>query len=357
MFKKSIIENLKKKFNNFDMEEVRKEYHKFIYTGKKLLLQKKSIKSWFDNDKKSGKNDERRKVIAFYEKVYSPFTSQEERERLLKTNTYHEFHLVDPSPWPFLCAWGAFFTATGLVQFMHNYAGGKNSLIFGLFVLLYGTFFWFRDIIREATYENKHTPIVKRGLAKAMLLFILSESMFFFAVFWAFIYTAAAPAIHVGSLWPPKATPIMDPSGVAIANSGVLVASGICASWAHYEVGYKENDFRGAVSLLATTILSVIFLGFQYDEYLGSPFVVSDSSYGSCFFLVTGCHGLHVFIGTVAIVVAGCRTYAHHFTPDDMMGLDFTVWYWHFVDFVWLAVFLLIYEWGNYIAEACAVVE
>ena len=92
MFKKSTIENLKKKFNNFDMEEVRKEYHKFIYTGKKLLLQKKSIKSWFDNDKKSGKNDERRKVIAFYEKVYSPFTSQEERERLLKTNTYHEFH-------------------------------------------------------------------------------------------------------------------------------------------------------------------------------------------------------------------------------------------------------------------------
>ena len=232
---------------------------------------------------------------------------------------------------------------------MHNYVGGKEALIHGVISLLLGISLWFRDIIRESTYEDKHTPIVKRGLNKAMELVILSESMFFFALFWAFLHTTFAPAIQVGSLWPPKATPLVDPKGIPAANSGVLLASAITATLAQSSVKRKMYNY-GTIFLFSTTVLSVFFLYYQLEEYSSAPFRVSDSAYGSCFYMLTGCHGFHVFLGTIAIVVAGFRNILGHFTSKDMLGLRLTILYWHFVDIVWVVVFVVIYDWGNRIS-------
>lgn len=264
----------------------------------------------------------------------------------IKTLQQHPFHLVDPSPWPILCAFNALGLTLGLVLFMHKYHGGTFCLFFHISLLILTMAFWWRDVVREATFEGHHTSYVQFGLKMGMILFIVSEIMFFFAFFWAFFHSSLNPSIGIGCQWPPKGITTISPWSVPLLNTFILLSSGASITWAHHAIlyGSKSSSIKG---LGLTIILGFIFSLFQYSEYVNAPFSLSDSVYGSTFFMLTGFHGFHVLIGAIFLTVCFYRLYKNHFTNSHHLGFEAAAWYWHFVDVVWIFVFLLIYVWGG----------
>ena len=258
----------------------------------------------------------------------------------------HPFHLVDPSPWPLVASLSAFSSTFGGVMYMHGYTGGGNLLALGLFMILYSMFVWWRDVVREATYQGHHTSFVQLGLRYGMILFIVSEVMFFVAFFWAFFHSSLAPTIEIGAIWPPKGIQPLNPWEVPFLNTVILLSSGAAVTWAHHAIlaGHRQ---QAIVGLIFTVVLAVTFTGLQVLEYLEAPFTISDGIYGSTFYLATGFHGFHVFIGTVFLFVCLLRLVNFHFTKKHHFGFEAAAWYWHFVDVVWLFLFVAIYWWGG----------
>jgi cytochrome c oxidase subunit 3 len=261
-------------------------------------------------------------------------------------NTTHQFHLVDPSPWPLVASLGAFMLTTGTVLYMHRMLGGWALLINGLLLILYVMFVWWRDIVREATYEEQHSFVVQRGLRLGMVLFIVSEIMFFFAFFWAFFHSSLAPVHNIGGVWPPKSVLVMDTYTIPLTNTVLLLSSGATVTWSHHAIVLNAKR-QTLISLLFTLMLAILFTYFQGLEYVSAPFNISDSVYGSCFYMATGFHGFHVFVGTVALTVSFFRIILNHGTNTHHFGFESAIWYWHFVDVVWLFLFINIYWWGN----------
>nr|YP_008816083.1 cytochrome c oxidase subunit 3 [Entransia fimbriata]AGZ90288.1 cytochrome c oxidase subunit 3 [Entransia fimbriata] len=258
----------------------------------------------------------------------------------------HGFHLVDPSPWPILVAFGAFTTTLGGVMYMHSYSGGGTLLSLGFGIILYTLFVWWRDVIREATFEGYHTSMVQRGLRYGMILFILSEATFFVAFFWAFFHSSLAPTIEIGAIWPPKGIEVLNPWGVPFLNTIILLSSGAAVTWAHYAI--LANKPRAAqAGLAATVLLALVFTALQALEYIEASFTISDGIYGSTFYLATGFHGFHVIIGTLFLTICLIRQYLGHFTSKHHFGFEAAAWYFHFVDVVWLFLFVSIYWWGS----------
>jgi cytochrome c oxidase subunit 3 len=261
--------------------------------------------------------------------------------------TTHQFHLVDPSPWPLVASLGAFSMTTGGVLYMHKTVGGWFLFLNGLFIILFVMWAWWRDIVREATYEEHHTFVVQRGLRLGMLLFIVSEVMFFFAFFWAFFHSSLAPVYNIGGVWPPKSINVLDTHLIPLTNTYILLSSGATVTWAHHAI--RLNAKRHVViALIYTILLAVLFTCFQALEYVSAPFNISDGIYGSCFYMTTGFHGFHVFVGTIALIVSFVRLVSNHFTNTHHFGFESAIWYWHFVDVVWLFLFVSVYWWGNY---------
>ena len=261
-------------------------------------------------------------------------------------STAHQFHLVDPSPWPLMASLGGFMLTTGLVGYMHKMIGGWGLLLNGFVLILFIMYVWWRDIVREATYEEQHTFVVQRGLRLGMILFIVSEIMFFFAFFWAFFHSSLAPVFNIGGVWPPKAITAMNTYTIPLTNTFILLSSGATVTWAHHAIilGAKRHTI---IALLYTLALAILFTYFQGLEYVSAPFNISDSVYGSCFYMATGFHGFHVFVGTVALAVSFVRIVLNHATNTHHFGFESAIWYWHFVDVVWLFLFINIYWWGN----------
>jgi ubiquinol-cytochrome c reductase cytochrome b subunit len=377
----------------------------------------------------------------------------------------HPFHLVNVSPWPFLVSLSVFALTIGLVLIFHRFQIGEVTFFFGLCSLLVIMICWFRDIIREGTFEGQHTVLVQKGLKLGMILFIISELMLFFSFFWAFFHSSLSPAIQIGGIWPPKGLITFNPWEVPLLNTIILLTSGVTVTWAHFAIrskhmrflNYNINPLRFAmkflrhyqkfiklrhqrdyfwikklkvfrkykrfipqlpyqyslwsttkimnfflvfsydfyskfknnqnsliilekvlpnniyifiidkfwflrvklfsffqrsrqdliISLILTIILGLIFTCIQYLEYKYAPFNISDSIYGSTFYLTTGFHGLHVLIGTLFLIVCLVRTYNYHFTVTHHIGLESAIWYWHFVDVVWLGLYISIYHWGG----------
>ena len=260
--------------------------------------------------------------------------------------TKHSWHLVDPSPWPLVASLGGFTMTSGGVLYMHNYIGGANLLLTGLFMILYVMFTWWRDIIREATFEEQHTFSVQRGMRLGMILFIVSEIMFFFAFFWAFFHSSLSPAHNIGGVWPPEAITVIPTFGIPLTNTFLLLSSGATVTWAHHAIIIRAKK-QALISLLITLILSILFTCLQVLEYLDAPFNISDSVYGSCFFMTTGFHGFHVFIGTIFLFISLLRIVFNHFTSTHHFGFEAAAWYWHFVDVVWLFLFVTVYWWSG----------
>lgn len=261
-------------------------------------------------------------------------------------NTTHKFHLVDPSPWPLLASLGAFMLTTGGVSYMHKFVDGWGLFVNGLILILFVMYVWWRDIVREATYEEQHTFVVQRGLRLGMILFIVSEVMFFFAFFWAFFHSSLAPTFNIGGVWPPKAIAIINPFMIPFTNTCILLSSAATVTWAHHAIVLRSKRHT-IIALIYTLFLAMLFTFFQGVEYVSAPFNISDGIYGSCFYMTTGFHGFHVFIGTIALFVSFVRTVFNHFTNTHHFGFESAIWYWHFVDVVWILLFASIYWWGN----------
>jgi cytochrome c oxidase subunit 3 len=259
----------------------------------------------------------------------------------------HPYHLVDPSPWPIVGAIAALLVTGGLVMFMHGIwgAGGTVILALGILGVLATMFFWWRDVVKEATFQGHHSPVVQIGLRYGMALFIASEVMFFVAWFWAYFNASLFPTEAIGSVWPPHDVQTFDPFELPLLNTLILLLSGVTVTWAHHAL--REGDRKGMLQGLALTILlGALFTSVQAYEYSHAAFSFRGGIYGSTFFMATGFHGAHVIIGTIFLIVCWFRAYAGHFKPDHHFGFEAAAWYWHFVDVVWLFLFTGIYVAG-----------
>nr|YP_009049350.1 cytochrome c oxidase subunit III [Solea ovata]AHZ34269.1 cytochrome c oxidase subunit III [Solea ovata]AIE44659.1 cytochrome oxidase subunit 3 [Solea ovata] len=256
----------------------------------------------------------------------------------------HPYHMVDPSPWPLTGATGALLTVSGLAMWFHFHY--TALLYMGLTLLIFTVIQWWRDVIREGTYQGHHTPPVQKGLRFGMILFIASEVLFFVGFFWAFYHASLAPTMDLGNTWPPTGITPLDPFEVPLLNTAVLLASGVTVTWAHHSI-MEGNRSQAIQSLALTILLGLYFTFLQAMEYYEAPFTLADGVYGTTFFVATGFHGLHVIIGTTFLAVCLFRQAEHHFTSDHHFGFEAAAWYWHFVDVVWLFLYISIYWWGS----------
>ena len=268
---------------------------------------------------------------------------------------HHDYHLVDPSPWPVIGSISAFILAVGAIGWMkHMYSAAPMVFGIGVIGVLYTMFGWWRDVIREAEFKGDHTRVVQISHRYGMILFIASEVMFFVAWFWAYFNVALFPhAPHeflrtefIGGVWPPKGIETFDPWHLPLLNTLILLTSGTTVTWAHHALleGDRESVKKG---LWLTIILGAIFTCVQAFEYSHATFAFKGNIYGATFFMATGFHGFHVIIGTIFLIVCLARAYAGHFTQDQHVGFEAAAWYWHFVDVVWLFLFASIYIWGR----------
>ncbi len=259
---------------------------------------------------------------------------------------YHPWHLVDPSPWPYVGAFGALGLTTGAVMYFHSFQYGSLFILFSMAIIISVMIVWWRDVIREATFQGHHSLVVQRGLKQGMLLFILSEVMFFVSFFWAFFHSSLSPTIEIGSVWPPIGIVPIHYADVPLLNTALLLTSGVTITWSHYAV-ISGDRYNSIVALVLTIILGVVFTALQVMEYIEAPFTIADSVYGSAFFMATGFHGFHVLIGTTFLIVCLVRLINHHYTRHHHNGYEAAIWYWHFVDVVWIFLFISIYWWGS----------
>jgi cytochrome c oxidase subunit 3 len=287
---------------------------------------------FFNSDKKNNKN-KIQKILFF-------------KEQFKYLKTAHSYHLVDPSPWPLIASFGAFMLTCGLVLYMHKFVGGWSLFTTGFCIILYIMYTWWRDIIREATFEDQHSVAVQKGLRLGMVLFIVSEIMFFFAFFWAFFHSSIAPVYNIGGVWPPKAISPINTFTIPLTNTFLLLTSGATVTWAHHALLARAKKHT-LLALIFTLTLAVLFTCLQGFEYVNAPFNISDGVYGSCFYMATGFHGFHVFVGTIALFVSFIRIILNHFTNKHHFGFESAIWYWHFVDVVWLFLFINVYWWSN----------
>lgn len=258
----------------------------------------------------------------------------------------HPFHLVSPSPWPLYTSISLLSLTTAGVSFFHGFFYSEYFLILGLISLVLSMTFWFRDIISEGTYIGNHTLAVQRGLNMGIALFIVSEALFFVAIFWTFFHSALSPTIELGAMWPPMGIEAINPFELPLLNTVILLSSGVTVTYGHHSL-IQGNRKAALYGLIFTVCLAFIFTAFQGVEYSVSSFTISDGVYGSCFYFGTGFHGIHVMIGTAFLAVGLWRLLAYHLTDNHHLGLEAGILYWHFVDVVWLFLFISIYYWGS----------
>nr|APX40907.1 cytochrome c oxidase subunit 3 [Plateumaris sericea] len=256
----------------------------------------------------------------------------------------HPFHLVNYSPWPILGSLSAMTLLMGLIQWFHLYT--HNLLLFSLLILIIIMYQWWRDIVRESTFQGHHTLKVTTGLRWGMILFIISEIFFFISFFWGFFHNSLTPSIELGMNWPPKSIETFNPIEIPLLNTLVLLTSGLTVTWAHHSL--MENNFSQTwQSLSLTVILGAYFSLLQMYEYNEASFTIADSIYGASFYMATGFHGFHVLIGTSFLFICLFRHLKNHFSYTHHFGFEAAAWYWHFVDVIWLFLYVSIYWWGS----------
>jgi cytochrome c oxidase subunit 3 len=256
----------------------------------------------------------------------------------------HPYHLVNESPWPLWIAITTFLIISRIIEIFHF--NKPEDLFIRLFILLWISFKWWTDVVREATFLGLHTHGVQQGLRWGIILFIISEILFFLRFFWAFFHNSLSPSHFVGIVWPPVGIQTLNPFEVPLLNTIILLSSGASITWAHHSL-LNSNHKQTKLRLLLTIILGVYFTLLQKIEYDETSFTIADSIYGSTFFLTTGFHGLHVIVGTTFLITCWVRLVKFNFRKKHHFGFEAAAWYWHFVDVVWMFLFISIYWWGS----------
>lgn len=277
---------------------------------------------------------------------------------LWNRNLAHTFHLVSPSPWPLVVSfglWVVILSSTALFHYTEIF-NTLSDIMFGLLCLLFGMASWWRDVIRESTYELAHSPIVRRGLLWGMALFIISEAFLFFGFFWAFFHASLAPSAAIGGMWPPIFIEAINPFNLPLVNTLTLIMSGFTLTISHKLLKTLINfntckklviAQNMSVWLLFTILLGLFFLQCQAFEYYFAKFTFTDTVFGSTFYALTGLHGFHVLVGTIFLLVCFLRSLQLTVKATKQTGYKAAIWYWHFVDVVWIILFLLVYIWGS----------
>ncbi len=276
----------------------------------------------------------------------------------------HDYHILPPSPWPFVGSASATIMAIGLIAWIKGGVFGIEKGQWWLFAtgfagVLYTMFGWWRDVVKEAN-AGDHTPVVSIGLRYGMVLFIASEVMFFVAWFWIFFEMALfhhhrtlsgiEEVRAAWATWPPAGVEAVSPWHLPLVNTLTLLLSGTTITWSHHAL--QQGDRKGAKwGLILTILLGALFTTIQIYEYshinhehlFYSEAAANSGLYGSTFFLATGFHGFHVFVGTLFLIVCLIRLMNGAFTPKQHFGFEAAAWYWHFVDVVWLFLFAFVY--------------
>ncbi len=263
---------------------------------------------------------------------------------------HHDYHMVDPSPWPILGTVAVFIFALGGIHYMHG--GAAWWILPGFLFTLYVMAMWWVDVRNEAN-AGYHTRVVQLTHRYGMMLFIASEVMFFVAWFWAYFDVALFPSdahqfartAFTGGQWPPQNVATFDPWHLPLLNTLILLTSGTTVTWAHHAIVHGDRD-GAKQALWITCVLGVLFSMLQAYEYTHAQFSFGGNIYGATFFMATGFHGFHVIVGTIMLAVCLLRLYKGDFTPKQHFGFEAAAWYWHFVDVVWLFLFAAIYVWG-----------
>ena len=282
----------------------------------------------------------------------------------------HDYHILPTDPWPLIGSISALTMTTGLVFFMHEMPFGTPVLVAGIIGLAFTFFSWFANVVNEAE-SGDHTPVVQLHMRYGMILFIASEVMFFVGWFWSWFDFALFPdpvqlVDPAANLWenligqegvgalatfPQQGITVLDPFNLPLLNTLILLCSGTTVTWAHHSLIHGDRDGLKK-GLWLTIALGILFSIVQAYEYSHAPFGFGGTTYSSAFYMATGFHGFHVLIGTIFLIVCLVRTYKGHFTPRQHFGFEAAAWYWHFVDVVWLFLFVAVYIWGGWGAPA-----
>jgi len=260
------------------------------------------------------------------------------------TNNFHKYHIVNQSPWPIIAAFSAIAITTSTVTWT-QYNIGIPILIATLAACI-TAFQWWRDVTREAITQGIHPNPVIKGLKIGIILFITSEVLFFASFFWAYFHRRIRPNVEIGQNWPPKAIVSFNPINVPLLNTIILLSSGVSITWRHHTI-IRNMLLKRKISLTLTVLLGLYFSLLQALEYWQAEFSLSDSTYGSTFFIATGFHGLHVIIGTTFLLTCLIRIKKINIVSNHLIGFEAAAWYWHFVDVVWLFLYTSIYWWGS----------
>lgn len=262
----------------------------------------------------------------------------------------HDYHILTPSILPLQAGIGAFVMLFGAVLWMQDIT--PFMFFIGLAGVLYVMYAWWSECVKDA-HAGDHTPVVKIGLRYGVVMFIMSEAMFFAAWFWSFFKNAMYPMGEMSPLvdgvWPPVGIETFDPWHLPLINTLILLCSGAACTWAHHALAHENNRKDLVNGLIISVALGLLFTGFQAYEYTHATFGFGKGCevYCSNFILPTLFHGLHVVIGTIFLAVCLFRAIAGHFTPESHIGFEAAAWYWHFVDVVWLFLFAAVYIWGS----------
>ena len=277
---------------------------------------------------------------------WNAFTKKEEIIIYKYLKNQHGYHIVKSSPWPLLTGYGLLCFIGFIISMFNGYKGGPCMSVFSFILFLIGFTMWIRDIIRELTMSGKNTWKVRHSLMLGFILFIISELMFFSGFFWGFFHSSIISTVWLFENWPPQGIIVFNPTTIPLINTIILLLSGIAVTWSHQEL-LNENRKKSIYALIITIFLGILFIFLQAFEYITALYNLSDGVYPSVFYMATAFHGLHVFIGIIFLMVCLKRIIFFEITPVYHLNFEFAAWYWHFVDVIWLFLYLFFYIWGS----------
>lgn len=261
----------------------------------------------------------------------------------MKLKRTHNYHLVENSPWPIYVSINILSIIIGIIMIIYNKIEGNKILILSGIGLSISIYNWLKEIIKESTYEGNHTKKVQKGITIGIILIIISEICIFITLFFAYFYNSLIPSIEISIKYPPIGIEIINPKALPLLNTIILFISGITATNSLNMLICNSRKYS-ILFLIITIILGIIFSYFQYIEYINASFTITDSVFGSSFYTLTGFHGIHVIMGIIFLIIALIRLISNHFTTDHYLNLSFANIYWHFVDYVWIILYIFIYS-------------